>query len=646
MDSTGVNATSTTHRPLQKNTTELSFFDILLSDDDDEDDEVDGGEKSEIIEKPLLYDPVNFSRPTDSETVYISNLSNGEFDRDRYAMLDEHSTLETTTPAAKELESLPTVKLSSNYDRSATERIISEYITYTLVPDYNFETSTLTTNQDIETSTLATTQDDGNSTGWSTIIQTLDDDIRSETPSTEIEGSTTILSLSSTLKGTGEITTTEPSVVSTFFEKFSHLFADKNSLIEKHNIRPENKHEEMTTPAEPETINIGGGIHHSTKSPSIPITTRRVNPTIISSTAYPYVTSSIVKSTTPVVVTVTSQTTKLTSTVPTTTTTIPPSKSPTTVTIHTTTAKSHRTTTPIPITTSSSPLTTLLDPLDRTTVSSPKVNVQLNTTEHQSTTGASQPPLIDTNPSILDSDLNYDYGDQPTLPPSLPNLKIIPFLPTDAVRKDTVHPKLEYYSTISTSYPVLTENYENLYLTSDNSENQNADFTAFEVDESGAKDSYNHHGDNTDFNSYSIKSTGYSNDEIFGIPKTNGQSSSDYNSQYPSITEKTIVEPTIVNKYPVYSVDYDYDPFDVEKRLDKYVPGSYEVLDSHEYNIQSRNPSFDKFATEYPERHVHSKIAFSTENPLYGYNGNNNNKFSPPSKTEGKLFALYSLNEK
>lgn len=40
---------------------------------------------------------------------------------------------------------------------------------------------------------------------------------------------------------------------------------------------------------------------------------------------------------------------------------------------------------------------------------------------------------LNSNAANAEPDMNYDYSD-PTLPPSLPNLKIIPFLPTDAVR--------------------------------------------------------------------------------------------------------------------------------------------------------------------------------------------------------------------
>lgn len=50
-----------------------------------------------------------------------------------------------------------------------------------------------------------------------------------------------------------------------------------------------------------------------------------------------------------------------------------------------------------------------------------------------SSTSTPKPVLIKTNPTILEAE-PLDDSAQPTLPPSLPNLKIIPFLPTDAVQ--------------------------------------------------------------------------------------------------------------------------------------------------------------------------------------------------------------------
>lgn len=629
-------------------------------------------------------------------TIYASD-SSVELNKDRYALLDEQTGYETTIPSyvvnsANSYDSSIAVK-TSNYDRSATENIIKQYITFTSVPNYDFESSTLSTNRDFETSTFmeSTTLDPispaeyetlntilgENSNSWPSSNATPDNDIHSESTADshiEIEEfagiQTTMSSYSPFAKNrTDQMTTTEPSIVSTFFEEFAHLFGDKNvnKKVNVINSQPQIIEEQTkaSTTLRSDSLNIGSTNQVSTQSPPILKTTRRINPTIISSPAYP---SSIEKeATTPLIVTVTSVPTRpptsttpsTTSSPPTTTssptTTFPPTTSPPT---STPTTSSPSTTIPLTITSTpifhyfpTQPAKIISPPSKKPTTTPPRISLKptytADTKNHQATpkisltttSQPSKPSPIGSNPSILDSDLNYDYGDQPTLPPSLPNLKIIPFLPTDAVRKDSVNvkPNYDYYPNNPTSYPVLTENYDNPFLSSDNLQNQNTEFTAFEVDESEAnvKDTFNRNNENPDFNSYSIESTGYSNDPVFGLPNTNGKS--DYD-QYPSITEKPSVDQAIISKYPdysKYSVNYDYDSFDPEKRVDanKYVPGSYEAIDGHEYNIQGRNPSFDQFVTEYPERRVYSKIEFSTSNPLFGFNGNN--KFSPPSETEG-----------
>lgn len=668
----GVN--NSTERPLQSNTTELSFLDILLSDDEDD-----------TNEEPLLHNGgtsnssgwTNYSSQGGNSTIYASDSSTS--DHDRYALIDEQITYETTVPpyivhSVKDFELSNSPKIS-NYDRSATENIIKQYITYTSVPNYDSGSPTSVTNQYFETSTLteSTTQEQAslspagydtyhtieeeNSNNWSTSSPTyggeISSDVTSDSPIEIEEYTSTPTTISYDIfdnNETGQITTTEPSLVSTFFEEFSNLFGDQNSF-KKVESRPQNIEQQSKT-----TTTLYSDV--TTQSPPTPKTTRRVNPTIISSPAYPRWTSPTEKeSSTPMIVTITAtkptpSSTRTTSAIPSTTN----SKSPTTtstpitkVVVSTTSKTSTTASSPTtkPSTTTTLPSTTLPPPTTTPGTTPPiifKPTYTDNANKHQTTpkitlatpSQANNPSLFDSNPSILDSDLNYDYGDQPTLPPSLPNLKIIPFLPTDAVRKDSSS-NFDYFPNNPTSYPVLTENYENPFLNNDNLPNQNTDFTAFEVDESegNVKDSINRNNDNSDFNSYNIESTGYSNDPIFGIPNTNAKSS-EYD-QYPSITEKPNVEHTLINKYPAYSkynVDYDYDSFDPAKHAEanKYVPGSYEVINGHDYSVQGRNPSFDKFVTE---RHVFSKIEFSTSNPLFGYNGDN--KFSPPSKTEGMI---------
>ncbi|XP_017465132.1 PREDICTED: mucin-5AC isoform X1 [Rhagoletis zephyria] len=91
-----------------------------------------------------------------------------------------------------------------------------------------------------------------------------------------------------------------------------------------------------------------------------------------------------------------------------------------------------------------------------TTTTTPKPSSTTRTTTTTTTTtttGGStiippsttpKPVEIKTNPTILEAD-PFDANAEPTLPPSLPNLKIIPFLPTDAVKADRNKPPYDYY---------------------------------------------------------------------------------------------------------------------------------------------------------------------------------------------------------
>ncbi|XP_073825589.1 uncharacterized protein [Musca autumnalis] len=82
-----------------------------------------------------------------------------------------------------------------------------------------------------------------------------------------------------------------------------------------------------------------------------------------------------------------------------------------------------------PSTTTSTTSTTTPSPTTTTT----------STTTIPPITSTSKPVVIKTNPTILEAE-PLDQNTDHTLPPSLPNLKIIPFLPTDAVKADHSKP--------------------------------------------------------------------------------------------------------------------------------------------------------------------------------------------------------------
>lgn len=90
-------------------------------------------------------------------------------------------------------------------------------------------------------------------------------------------------------------------------------------------------------------------------------------------------------------------------------------------------------------TTSTKPPTTKKPKITTTTTTTttrPTVLTTTNTGKPPTTTTSTlKPVVVKTNPSILEAEpLDEDLA--PTLPPSLPNLKIIPFLPTDALKAD------------------------------------------------------------------------------------------------------------------------------------------------------------------------------------------------------------------
>ncbi|XP_017022198.1 mucin-2 [Drosophila kikkawai] len=130
----------------------------------------------------------------------------------------------------------------------------------------------------------------------------------------------------------------------------------------------------------------------------------------------------------------------LTTTTPpkTTSPTLSTTPSPTSSTTPSTPSSTTHSTTSSTISTTPKPISTP-QPTIRTT-GKPKFKPKIK----PYTTSTPKPLVIKTNPSILEAEpLEDSSGGEPTLPPSLPNLKIIPFLPTDAV--ETV-PKDSYPS--------------------------------------------------------------------------------------------------------------------------------------------------------------------------------------------------------
>uniref|UniRef100_A0A182Q150 VWFC domain-containing protein n=1 Tax=Anopheles farauti TaxID=69004 RepID=A0A182Q150_9DIPT len=244
-------------------------------------------------------------------------------------------------------------------------------------------------------------------------------------------------------------------------------------------------------------------------------------------------------------------------------------------------------------------------------------------------------------PSILESDVGMDY-DEPTLPPSLPNLKIIPFLPADAVKKNDppkpaniVPPTYTYFKNHPNNYPIVNDPYEAP--------------TAYGM---GNEHEILHPG-----LTYKTAAKPLAEYEYAYDPAVN----------YPALTESYDIDAkngyyntkVIRDKYDtVDEMDYDYDTDAIHKysehpqkqdlfqnELKKFIPTKYEVPQEGTYV-----PVYDKYGVGYPEKNVyytnHKELAYgggpkldkvqsSTENPLFRIDGTDMSGFSPPTKTEG-----------
>jgi hypothetical protein len=206
---------------------------------------------------------------------------------------------------------------------------------------------------------------------------------------------------------------------------------------------------------------------------------------------------------------------------------------------------------------------------------------------------------IPLNPSILDADFNYDYV-EPTLPPSLPNLKIIPFLPTDAVKKNEAVAKYEYYK--PTSYPIITESYE----------------TAVFVKEHDLHTSVKLYDPTIN---YPAITENYEED-------VKEKSNIRFNNKY---INDQLSDPEFENENGAI---VSSDNYSIEDDLKQFMQNGY-ASGFNKYYAES----YDKYGM-YPEvgSSFSSKIDYNTENPGVLFEDGVKVGFSPPTKTEGEYF--------
>ncbi|XP_062548952.1 uncharacterized protein LOC134213690 isoform X2 [Armigeres subalbatus] len=234
-------------------------------------------------------------------------------------------------------------------------------------------------------------------------------------------------------------------------------------------------------------------------------------------------------------------------------------------------------------------------------------------------------------PSILESDIDLDYS-EPTLPPSLPNLKIIPFLPADAVKKNEAPIPLaapyDFYKPKPTNYPIITENYESYSVLKDHEIHPGRPFKPPKYD--------------------------YSYDQSLAYPALTERYDLDGKSNHYNTK-------IIRDKYDsIADGEYEYDTdalakYDIpakkelfKNELKKFIPTKYEVPQEGTYV-----PVYDKYGVGYPEKNVYysnhketyepvvykPKLEINTGIPLLRLEektvSGSSSGFSPPTKTEG-----------
>lgn len=254
---------------------------------------------------------------------------------------------------------------------------------------------------------------------------------------------------------------------------------------------------------------------------------------------------------------------------------------------------------------------------------------------------------LNSNPSIPESDVNYDYSD-PTLPPSLPNLKIIPFLPTDAVR-NSIHKNEQYehgyYVPASVSHQPQHIPLESHADTNYSPFNGKPDREHLPYYSGGAAD------DRIDYDSYkpaeNVAHLDYGNIYSGGgagnVPHPLATINVDVNSKLdyehnpsklPVATSTGNRNLTVKPPLPPFEPEHLYNniPPQIQLHTDNeyvqyHVNGGDEANESPIYHSE-HNYQIPQFVTIPPKKEPSRPVSQSA----FGHK----NKFTPPAKTEGK----------
>lgn len=314
------------------------------------------------------------------------------------------------------------------------------------------------------------------------------------------------------------------------------------------------------------------------------------------------------------------------------------------------TTQTHRTTVPVPrFKPTSAPVKIISSATTKQALSTHKTRHPTSTEKKSTLTttpATTKPFVVNSNPSILDVDLNYDYS-EPTLPPSLPNLKIIPFLPTDAVKSvsQSDRRKVNYNYYPSNQSP---------YSGSAIGTQADSEYSPFNPDSNPVSDKYPVYNsqvadDRIDYDTYTPEAESKENFEYVNIYAGAGKPTIDSKLDYELYNHKVYPSPSkspgtstiknVLQKNP-YEQEFDYHlyhvapPTKLKPDDDFYRPDQYssdEYISEHGYNA----PEPNTFATIHSTKNHAFSVDERTQIPIYNYQAKN--KFTPPLKTEGKF---------
>lgn len=233
--------------------------------------------------------------------------------------------------------------------------------------------------------------------------------------------------------------------------------------------------------------------------------------------------------------------------------------------------------------------------------------------------------VFNSNPSILESDLSYDYG-EPTLPPSLPNLKIIPFLPTDAVKTNRNHPNYGYYDTIPPAEPPAPTKFEDSYsfpgesqpvlsmeqLNPSKESKLSLDSNEFELFHVGAQMSGAHSPLSSDSDEYVRHSYPAITESIYDLNDLTRFDTETQKKLYPAFTK--------LGSGSKYPFDADLGVQSKKTTVAESGGNGYDIVTGYE-----------KFVTAYPEKLLGFGATSTGNSAMFGHD-----QFSPPSETEGE----------